>query len=511
MRRYASAYGISFANNLTLLHRPWRNPGENILNIFSMPESITDEALPHPLVLQEQQHHQLRFEEPCLSLQQGSEYEAARPTYVLLGYRQSFRYFANDALAYSLRQNLQFRNSSLVAFAERTLASLRRGASTSTVKNQGDTKADATTAATFVVGVHVRYGMAHHPDFQGCLPPPSFYQEAMEHFRSTQRHARVIFLVAASSGGDAWFKKNVLQRERCRGQDTLFVTHFTNDAIETLAVLTRCDATIYSFGTYGWWAAWLAGGSVAYWGGLRSQRSMRMCKIVASSGVGIRDHLPATWQPIPRAGRGAGEEVSEEEHEEAQEPIVGSVFKDGAAKAEAKAIVKAADSNDDAEGGQKEEAERAEERGAEEQFSEHLICGVAMAGVVGNSIGERAWQALRDYGTSEVCSTRSHILDFSLRNVFLRGVLTLTFEALFCVLWLPFCFLLLLFYKGPERAAPLPLLRRRRRRRRHRRASRWGSRKTRPVWRGCIRRSEGASSDYCCRRNGKSSKQWERA
>ena len=123
------------------------------------------------------------------------------------------------------------------------------------------------------------------------------------------------------------------------------------------------------------------------------------------------------------------------------------MFKDGAAKAEAKAIVRLQTVTTTLRGAE-EEAERAEEHGAEEQFSEHLICGVAMAGVVGNSIGERAWQALRDYGTSEVCSTRSHILDFSLRNVFLRGVLTLTFEALFCVLWLPFCFLLLLFYKG---------------------------------------------------------------
>ena len=47
---------------------------------------------------------------------------------------------------------------------------------------------------------------------------------------------------------------------RCHGHDTAFMSRFTDDAVETLAVLAECDAAVFSFGSFGWWAAWLAGG-----------------------------------------------------------------------------------------------------------------------------------------------------------------------------------------------------------------------------------------------------------
>jgi hypothetical protein len=70
----------------------------------------------------------------------------------------------------------------------------------------------------------------------------------------------------------------------------------TNDPVETLAILAHCDASVFSFGTYGWFGAWLAGGPVTYSHHLSNEDgALRNCDVVTSSGVGIKDHIPQDW------------------------------------------------------------------------------------------------------------------------------------------------------------------------------------------------------------------------
>ena len=84
---------------------------------------------------------------------------------------------------------------------------------------------------------------------------------------------------------------------RCHGHDTAFMSRFTDDAVETLAVLAECDAAVFSFGSFGWWAAWLAGG-------VRSDRTCGPCARAATRseyfliGSPTRNHQQSTAAQI---------------------------------------------------------------------------------------------------------------------------------------------------------------------------------------------------------------------
>ena len=75
----------------------------------------------------------------------------------------------------------------------------------------------------------------------------------MEHFRA--KYKNVVFI--AVSEHKHYIKKNIV------GDDVLYSTS-RSDILE-LTLLTLCDHTIMSVGTFSWWAAYLAGGDVVYY------------------------------------------------------------------------------------------------------------------------------------------------------------------------------------------------------------------------------------------------------
>ena len=53
--------------------------------------------------------------------------------------------------------------------------------------------------------------------------------------------------------------------------------------MDVFVLLATCNHSIITIGTFGWWAAWLAGGRVVYYGDfVNSKRS-------------ILDHYPHDW------------------------------------------------------------------------------------------------------------------------------------------------------------------------------------------------------------------------
>ena len=204
-------------NNLKLWHRPWRLAAPSLFDIFTIPPKFTSEApLLGSLHLQEARNQALHFEPACLDLQQYPQHDAAaaeaaslalgggeddeeqeqqrhrhrhhhdqdhdddedddkgpqmaefqrQDVYLLMGFRQSFRYFEGRAIEDPLRRTLQFRNASLRDFARGAVESLRTK-STATSATAAAAAAAATTKTAFVVGVHVRYGMSTNQDFNG--------------------------------------------------------------------------------------------------------------------------------------------------------------------------------------------------------------------------------------------------------------------------------------------------------------------------------------------------------
>lgn len=121
-----------------------------------------------------------------------------------------------------------------------------------------------------------------------------------------------MFVFASEPDGMHWFKDQVVARDVFKGYDVCphtvltkkhasNVCHFyqmfpinTEDPIETLSVLSLCDASVFSFGSYGWFAAWIGGGPVVYSEHLNSKPAN--CDVVSVSG--IKDFIPPSWVAV---------------------------------------------------------------------------------------------------------------------------------------------------------------------------------------------------------------------
>ena len=68
------------------------------------------------------------------------------------------------------------------------------------------------------------------------------------------------------------------------------------EPVATMATLAMCHGAITSFGTYGWWSAWLAGGPVTYSNHL-NEANDPSCGVAYKSG-GVRDLYPPEWMPV---------------------------------------------------------------------------------------------------------------------------------------------------------------------------------------------------------------------
>ena len=66
------------------------------------------------------------------------------------------------------------------------------------------------------------------------------------------------------------------------------------DAVD-LAILTKCDHMIMTTGTFGWWAAWLAGGHVVYY----SQYPRKHSRLERTFSKDKTDYFPPEWIRIP--------------------------------------------------------------------------------------------------------------------------------------------------------------------------------------------------------------------
>ncbi|KAM4703057.1 uncharacterized protein WCC33_011631 [Rhinophrynus dorsalis] len=110
------------------------------------------------------------------------------------------------------------------------------------------------------VGVHVRRGDYVHimpNQRKGVVADKSYLQKAMYYFR--KKYENPLFVV--TSNDMHWCKENI---DKSRGD-----VHFAGDGNEgspsrDFALLVHCNHTIMTIGTFGYWAAYLAGGETIY-------------------------------------------------------------------------------------------------------------------------------------------------------------------------------------------------------------------------------------------------------
>ena len=179
------------------------------------------------------------------------------------GYFQSWRYFRD--VEKTLRSRLAF--------------SARVGRRAATLYDRALKKGVVANSSTTVVGVHVRRG-DYRIAVEYNMPSVSYYRKAMEYFKRKTRNAH--FLVV--SDDIEWCKTNL----------NFFpeMTFHHNSAAVDLALLSSCQHIIISVGTYGWWSAWLAGGSVVYFDNFISKSSNIFSEFKST------DFYPPSWIPM---------------------------------------------------------------------------------------------------------------------------------------------------------------------------------------------------------------------
>ncbi|XP_053462442.1 galactoside alpha-(1,2)-fucosyltransferase 1 isoform X2 [Nycticebus coucang] len=110
------------------------------------------------------------------------------------------------------------------------------------------------------VGVHVRRGdylQVMPQRWRGVVGDQAYLQQAMDWFRA--RYEAPIFVV--TSNGMEWCRENI---DTSRG-DVFFAGNGQEGAPgQDFALLTQCNHTIMTIGTFGFWAAYLAGGDTVY-------------------------------------------------------------------------------------------------------------------------------------------------------------------------------------------------------------------------------------------------------
>jgi len=137
------------------------------------------------------------------------------------------------------------------------------------------------------IGVHVRRGDTVEPrqiQYGYVHPPVTYYYKAMDYFLKLSNGKSNVLFVYCSDDIN-WVRKtmnNVTEKYNMAFMEG-------NSGVVDLAILSLCNHTIISTGTFGWWAAFLAGGETVYY------------PYVAREGSGLRsrysDDLEDFWLP----------------------------------------------------------------------------------------------------------------------------------------------------------------------------------------------------------------------
>ncbi|ELK25493.1 PREDICTED: galactoside 2-alpha-L-fucosyltransferase 2 [Myotis davidii] len=110
------------------------------------------------------------------------------------------------------------------------------------------------------VGVHVRRGdyvRVMPRVWKGVLADRGYLQQALDRFRA--RHPAPVFVV--TSNGMAWCRENI---DASRGDVVFAGDGVEGSPAKDFALLTQCNHTVMTIGTFGIWAAYLAGGETIY-------------------------------------------------------------------------------------------------------------------------------------------------------------------------------------------------------------------------------------------------------
>ena len=249
---YASAYSIARRNGMIL--KLWKS--FDLASAFQLDynQTISDEEY-NSITWSEVTD--LDFNAPCCSWMLFHEEISnlslsLQPNCVrLTGYFQSWHYFheyEND-----IRRQFSFAND-VTNQANKFLYNAR---TVWEAEHINLTNASNFAIAPIFVGIHMRLGDWRNVD-QSALQ--SYIRDAIFYFAIKFSH--VIFVVC--SNDIDWCRDNVRFSKELRTNHSLFYS-VNYDRVTDLAILSKCNHSIITYGTYGWWSAYLTGGITLYY------------------------------------------------------------------------------------------------------------------------------------------------------------------------------------------------------------------------------------------------------
>ncbi|XP_041356182.1 galactoside alpha-(1,2)-fucosyltransferase 2-like [Gigantopelta aegis] len=244
MFQYASLVGIARQTGYV----PYVQNTDYLLTVFQVSHVISKK----PGILPQLGEHSSSVYDSCL------EVFPRNQSYLLTGYYQSWRYFKN--VESEVKREFRFKDA--------TMRLVREFFGSARFKN-----------GTTTIGVHVRRGdmaLSYSRNKGYTMAPKEYLLRAMAHFRN--RYSRAIFV--ACSDDMSWTRNNIV------GND---VVHFSRNIETDMAVLANCQHSIISTGSFGWWAAWLAGGETIYYSNFPAKNTWLATQYKKE------DYFPPSW------------------------------------------------------------------------------------------------------------------------------------------------------------------------------------------------------------------------
>ncbi len=241
MFHYASLLGIANATGMTPYINASKLKAQEFQDIFELTPGV---------IVVPQVHKKRNTTEKFLKERSPTAFSSylmqRRERHIwLYGFLQSYKYF--DHIKHKIRREFMFKKD----IQEKAKASLKHtlGLLAGNVGHEEDMT---------LIGVHARRSDVTRKkaiEYGYNTPEEDYYHQAMDYFR--RKYPDAVFVIA--SDDREWAAAHV-QRNRT---DAVLIADDNPPPVD-MATLSFCNHSIISIGTYGWWAAWLAGGDTVY-------------------------------------------------------------------------------------------------------------------------------------------------------------------------------------------------------------------------------------------------------
>lgn len=250
----ASLYGIADKNNLA----PVTSPSLELYRYFQLTMSKNRKS--HLFTKTYREKKGCAFDPGAMKLGENENFK-------LLGYYQSWKYF--KSIEEKIRKEFKFK-ASVDKIASEQFAAL-------TSKIGISSKGNIT-----YVAIHIRRGdMVKNKvfmDYGYIAADVDYVTRGMQFFKS--KFQNVIFIMA--SDDLSWCKKHF------KSEDVKFVKSGNSAAID-MAVLTKCNHSLLTVGSYGWWVGWMINGVTVFYKDYPKKGSKLYSLYVRE------DYIPPNW------------------------------------------------------------------------------------------------------------------------------------------------------------------------------------------------------------------------